>query len=135
MKSVTDSDNVNDVATTSGSTPKFGRTCNRRCRTFLTLDPGPTPLLIRVDVGTLPTPVIILYDEDGDYINGAYDLLSGRGGDARLHYYVDATTTSDFWVSAGGYREETGTYKLRVVAVGDDTEPDNVSTPGAIAVN
>ena len=82
--------------------------------------------------GTLRTPVVALYDSGGNYIDGAYDLLSGPGRNARLHYYV--TTAGDYWVSAGGYSDETGTYRLRVVAVPDDTEPDNTSTPGQISV-
>ena len=83
--------------------------------------------------GTLVTPVAALYDSTGTYIDGAFDLLSGSGRNARLHYYVE--TAGDYWVSAGGHNDETGTYQLRVVAVSDDTEPDNISTPGTIAVN
>ena len=79
------------------------------------------------------TPVAALYDSTGTYIDGAFDLLSGSGRNARLHYYVE--TAGDYWVSAGGHNDETGTYQLRVVAVSDDTEPDNISTPGTIAVN
>ena len=84
------------------------------------------------DNGTLRTPIVALYTGAGKYIQGAYDLLSGRGRDARLHYYVE--TAGDYWVSASGFEDETGTYKLRVAAVEDDTEPDNISTPGRISV-
>ena len=82
--------------------------------------------------GTLVTPIVALYDPAGTYINGAFDLLSGSGRNARLHYYV--LTDGDYWVSARGYSDEIGTYKLRVVKVSDDTEPDNISTPGTIEV-
>lgn len=82
--------------------------------------------------GMLRTPIVALYDSSGNAISGAWDLLSGSGRNARLHYFVE--TAGNYWVAASGWSDETGTYRLRVVKVEDDKQPDNTSTPGRITV-
>lgn len=90
---------------------------------------------------TLRTPVIRgIYKGANQFVAGTTSLLdlvylilsSFENRDARLHYYAD--TTGDHWVSVAGLNDETGTYDLRVLAVNDDKQPDNTSTPASIDV-
>ena len=86
---------------------------------------------------TLDVPVIIgLYNDEGGYINGTHAV--GSVGhqlttNARLHYMAEAD--GDYYVGVRGIEDQTGTYGLRVLEVPDDVQPDNASTPGAIAVD
>ena len=85
---------------------------------------------------TLDVPMIIgLYDDNVNYIHGTRVVGTvgyGDRADARLHYMAEAD--GDYYVAVRGIEDQTGTYALRVPKVPDDTQPDNVSTPGVIAV-
>lgn len=72
--------------------------------------------------GTLKTPALILYDEDGNYVTDAFDDLFFEAG-------VDGT----YYISATTY-ESTGSYTLEVAAepYSDDFAGD-VTTEGRIA--
>ena len=92
------------------------------------------------DSRTLDLPIITgVYDADGDKIAGTSDLATvcDPGGsdkcNARVHYLPPDGTGGDHYVNVQGYGSQSGTYALRVQARGDDTQPDNVSTPGEIA--
>ena len=92
------------------------------------------------DSRTLDLPIITgVYDADGDKIAGTSDLATVCDpGDsdkcnARVHYLPPDGTGGDHYVNVRGYGNQSGTYALRVQARGDDTQPDNVSTPGEIA--
>ena len=78
------------------------------------------------------------YDKDGDYIHGTVDMATicdhrGEQCNARMHYLPPAGTGGDHYLRVRGFDDQSGTYALRVLAVPDDTQPDNASTSGEIA--
>ena len=80
---------------------------------------------------TLTDPKLIgLYRGDDDYINGTSGSNLVRK--SKMHYSADADAV--YYVAVSSRRGETGTYDLRVLNVPDDIQPDNISTPGTIAV-
>ena len=89
---------------------------------------------------TLDVPIIAgLYDKDGNYIDGTFDVATicdhrGEQCNARMHYLPPAGTGGDHYLRVRGFDDQSGTYALRVLAVPDDTQPDNASTSGEIAV-
>ncbi len=82
--------------------------------------------------GTLPDPLLRLYDADGTEI--AADDDGGTGFNSRLIYTPEADGT--FYVGAGAFAGATGTYTVRVTEFvpPPDDHPASAETEGSIEV-
>ncbi|MEX5728137.1 Ca2+-binding RTX toxin-like protein [Rhodovulum iodosum] len=85
--------------------------------------------------GTLPDPYIEgVYDSAGSFIAGAYDDDGGLGLNSRLEFVASSGGT--YYIAAGAFGLNTGTYTLSVTGVGGGTDDyaDSTSTDGTVAV-
>ena len=82
--------------------------------------------------GTLPNPHLRgVYDSGGNLLSGTTDDDSGFGNNSRVLFTPLSTGT--YYVAAGGFRRDTGTYRVEVTAVtSDDYAADN--TTGRVSV-
>ena len=73
-----------------------------------------------------------LYDAAGNLISGTTNSNSGYGGNSRVTF--TATADATYYVSAGAYRANAGTYTLSVEEVADDDFTAGTDTAGTVAV-
>ena len=82
--------------------------------------------------GTLSDPYLRgIHDADGDRLAGTTNDDDGAGSNSRVYFTVDETGT--YYVAAGGYANEKGTYTLSVTEYRDDFDA-GTGTTGAVAV-
>ncbi len=87
--------------------------------------------------GTLPDPYLWgIYDADGNRILSTSDNNSGAGRDAQLTFTASADGTYHV-AASGGWGNRTGTYKVSVTDITDDSLDDHgasTGTAGTVAV-
>ncbi len=82
--------------------------------------------------GNLSDPYLRgIHDADGDRLAGTTNDDGGAGSNSRVYITVDETGT--YYVAAGGYANEKGTYTLSVTEYRDDFDA-GTGTTGAVAV-
>ena len=85
------------------------------------------------NAGTLRDPYLRgIYNSEGDYIGGTSNNNSGTGRNSRVVF--TAETAGTYYVSAGAYSSEIGTYKLSATRVADDDYAAGTDTAGTVAV-
>ena len=102
----------------------------------VTLDAGKTYRFdlegSRTSAGTLYDPYLRgLYDADGNLISGTTNNNAGAGLNSRVEF--TATANATYYVSAGAYGSNVGTYTLSVEEVPDDFTA-GTDTAGTVAV-
>ena len=87
---------------------------------------------LSTNAGNLLDPYLSgLYDAAGNLIAGTTNADSGVGGNSRVAF--TATANATYYVSAGAYQSETGTYTLSVRDITDDFTA-RTDTAGVVAV-
>ena len=82
--------------------------------------------------GTLSDPYLRgIHDADGDRLAGTTNDDDGAGSNSRVYFTVDETGT--YYVAAGGYANEKGTYTLSVTEYRDDFDA-GTGTTGTVVV-
>ena len=82
--------------------------------------------------GTLGAPYLRgIYDANGDQHEGTTDWGGGEGSNSRVYFRPDGGAT--YYVSAGGYGDDDGTYTLAVSDATDDYADDSTTT-GTVVV-
>ena len=88
--------------------------------------------------GTLRDPYLRgLYDADGNRIFNTSNDDDGAGRDSRLTFTVEENEGGTYYVSAGGWRDGTGTYEVSVTDVTGGSLDDHgasTGTAGTVAV-
>ena len=84
--------------------------------------------------GTLTDPYLRgIHDTDGNLISGTTNDDGGAGRNSRVTF--TPTENGTYYVAAGAYRTEEGTYLLAVTQTGTgDDLPADTTTPGTVAV-
>ena len=85
------------------------------------------------DAGTLSDPYLRgVHDADGTLIDDTSDDDAGTGTNSRLYFEPDSAGT--YYVAAGAYGRDTGTYRVSATEIATDGHPAGTGTTGTVAV-